>query len=88
VSISLTCSPTAVVHFEQAIHSAVAEVFPNAKITGCRFHLGKSWREKIQSLGLMKIYNTNINESYYFKFICGLPFLDSDNVVDTSQMTF
>jgi hypothetical protein len=89
VSISLTCSPTEVViHFEQAIHSDVAEIFLNAKITGFRFHLGQSWREKIQSLGLMKIYNTNINESYYFKFICGLPFLDSINVVDISRMTF
>jgi len=36
ISIGLTCSPTEfVIDFEQAIHSAVAEVFPNAKIRGC-----------------------------------------------------
>jgi len=36
MSISLTCSPTEdVIDFEQAIHSAVAEVFSNAKIKEC-----------------------------------------------------
>jgi hypothetical protein len=51
MAISLTCTPTEVViHFEQAIHIAVAEVFPNAKITGCRFHLGQSWRETHENL--------------------------------------
>ncbi|KAF0754304.1 MULE domain-containing protein [Aphis craccivora] len=50
MSIGLTCSPTdVVIDFEQAIHNAVAEVFPNAKIRGCRFHLLQSWWRKIQS---------------------------------------
>jgi hypothetical protein len=67
--IGLTCSPTEVViDFEQAIYSAVAEVFLNEKIRGCRFHLGKSWWKKIQSLGLMKMCNTYTDESYYFNF--------------------
>ncbi|KAL4130748.1 hypothetical protein QTP88_008140 [Uroleucon formosanum] len=83
MSIGLTCSPTEVViDFEQAVHSAVAEVFPNAKISGCRFHLGQSWWRKIQSLGLTKMYNTNTDESYFLKFFFGLPFLDPDNVID------
>jgi len=83
MSIGLTCSPTEVViDFEQAIHSAIEEVFPNAKIRGCRFHLGQSWWRKIQSLGLTKMYNTNTDESYFLKFFFGLPFLDSDNVID------
>jgi len=82
MSIGLTCSPTEVfIDFEQAIHSAVAEVFPNAKIRGC-LHLGQSWWRKIQSLGLTKMYNTHTDESYFFKFFFGLPFLDSDNVID------
>ncbi|KAF0750229.1 MULE domain-containing protein [Aphis craccivora] len=54
------------VHRQQAIHSAVAEVFPNAKIRGCRFHLGQSWWRKMQSLELTKI----------------LPFLDFYNFID------
>jgi hypothetical protein len=83
MSIGLTCFLTEVViDFEQVIHSAVAEVFPNAKIKWCRFHLGQSWWRKIQSLGLTKMYNTNIDESYNLKFFLGFPFLDSDNVID------
>jgi hypothetical protein len=68
--------------FEQAIHSAVADVFSNVKIRGCRFHLEQSWWRKIQSLGLTKMYNTNTDESYYFKFFFSLPFLDFDNIID------
>jgi len=66
MSIGLTCSPTEVlIDFEQGIQGAVAEVFPNAKIRRCRFHLWQSWWRKIQSLGLTKMYNTNIDESYF-----------------------
>jgi len=64
------------------VDSAVVEVFPNAKIRGCRFHLGQSWWRKIQSLGHTKIYKTNTDESYYLKIFFFLPFLDSDNVID------
>jgi len=78
MSIDLTCSPTEVVLvFEQAIHSAVAEVCPNAKIRGCRFHSGQSWWRKIQSSELTKMYNTNTDESYCLNFFFDLPFLDS-----------
>lgn len=56
----VSCFPTDIfIDFEPAIHSAAAEVFPNAKISGCRFHLGQSWWRKIQSLGLTKLYNDN-----------------------------
>jgi hypothetical protein len=83
MSIGLTCSPTEVfIDFEQAIHSAVAKVFHNAKIRGCLFHFGQSWWRKIQTLGLTNIYNINTDESYYFKFFFDLQFLDSDNVID------
>lgn len=32
-----------VIDFEQAIHSSVTDVFPEANIIGCRFHLAQSW---------------------------------------------
>jgi hypothetical protein len=89
MSIGLTCSPTEVIiDFEQAIHSAVAEVFPNAKIRGCRFHLGQSWWRKIQSSGLTKMYNTNTDESYSLKFflVCHFWILTTSLIV--SRMTF
>jgi len=89
MSIGLTCSPTEVVtDFEQAIHSAIAEVFPNAKISGCRFHLGQSWWRIIQSLGLTKMYNTNTDESYFLKFFFGLHFWILTTSLIVSRMTF
>jgi len=44
----------AIVHadFETAIHNTVTTVWPGCEVKACRFHLGQSWRRKIQSLGL------------------------------------
>lgn len=40
----LTFAPTTVtVDFEIAIHKAIENVLPDAKIKGCRFHLGQAW---------------------------------------------
>jgi len=42
--------------FETAIHSAVTKVWPSLEVKACRFHLGQSWWQKIQYLGLSKQY--------------------------------
>lgn len=43
MSIGLTYTPTEVfIHFEPAIHSFVAKVFPNPQIRGCQFPLRQS----------------------------------------------
>ncbi|KAF0769907.1 MULE domain-containing protein [Aphis craccivora] len=73
ISIGVSCFNilTFFIDFEPAIHSATAEVFPNAKIRGCRFHLGKScWRKN------------NTDDSHYLKYFFGLPFLEPENVID------
>ncbi|CAI6350179.1 unnamed protein product [Macrosiphum euphorbiae] len=69
--VDISCKPSKLIrselkppYFESAIHSAVAEVFPNAQIRGCRFHLWQSWWRKIQSLGLTKLYNEVQSETY------------------------
>ena len=41
---------------EQAIHNAIAVVWPNAEVTGCRFHLLQAWYRKVQGLGLSTEY--------------------------------
>jgi hypothetical protein len=41
-----------VVDFEESIHGAVREMWPNVKLIGCRFHLSQSWIRKIKKLGL------------------------------------
>ena len=47
-----------VVHadFEDAIHAAMATVWPSATRKGRRFHLGQSWYRRIQKLGLITTY--------------------------------
>jgi len=42
--------------FETAIHNAVTTVWLGLEIKACRFHLGQSWWQKIQSLRLSKQY--------------------------------
>jgi len=36
--------------FETAIHNAVTTVWPGCEVKVCRFHLGQSWWQEIQSL--------------------------------------
>ena len=40
--------------FEKAAIDAVSTVLPASSLHGCRFHLGQSWRRRIQALGLSR----------------------------------
>jgi hypothetical protein len=42
--------------FEKAAMNAVSTIFPDARLHGCRFHLGQSWWRRIQELGLSEVY--------------------------------
>ena len=46
--------------FEQASISAARSQFPNAKISGCLFHLGQAIQRRIAEEGLKKYYNDNL----------------------------
>jgi hypothetical protein len=48
--------------FENAIHLAVSEVWPQSKLRRCRFHLGQAWWRKIQSLGLSDEFKNKDSE--------------------------
>lgn len=85
--LNFTLSPKVITaDFETAIHKSIAEVFPETKIKGCRFHLGQSWYRKIQELGLSSEYNKNREEesekTRFLTYIFGLPFLHPENVGD------
>ncbi|KAL4091944.1 hypothetical protein QTP88_026543 [Uroleucon formosanum] len=68
--------------FEQAIHTAIKDVWPTTNLKACRFHLGQAWFRKMQSLGLAKPYMKPGEMSEYLKLFFGLPFLRPDEVDD------
>jgi len=66
--------------FEQAIHTAIKDVWPTTNLKACRFPLGQAWFRKMQSLGLAKPYMKPGEMSEYLKLFFGLPFLRPDDV--------
>lgn len=70
------------VDFEQAIHTALKNVWPSVRIEGCRFHLSQAWFRKIQSLGLTKVYKSRSAEGSYLRSFFGLSFLDPSRIED------
>jgi len=56
--------------FEQAVHSAVSDIFPDVIRKGCRFHQGQSIWRKIQSLGLSTVFKnkSEIEKCYSLVF--------------------
>ncbi|KAF6199939.1 hypothetical protein GE061_006237 [Apolygus lucorum] len=83
--LGLSFTPEAdVCDFEEAIHAAVKAVFPQAKITGCRFHLAQSWWRAIQRYGLSAQYKEKNNEvGEWLKLVFGLPLLPPDQIEDS-----
>lgn len=74
--------------FERAIHAAIIQVFPYAKIKGCRFHLGQSWWRKIQKIGLAAEYSKDNDVGQYLRYIFGLPFLNPTDVGECFAIDF
>lgn len=73
-----------VVDFEQGIHKAVNEVWPEAQIIGCRFHLSQAWYRKVQKLGLTKEYQDKSNlVGQWMRTTFALPYLDPSEVGDS-----
>jgi len=75
--------------FETAIFKTVTTVGPGCEVKACRFHLGHSWRRKIQPLGLSKQYGKKDSEvSQFLKKIFGLSLLPPAEVCDSSAFEF
>jgi hypothetical protein len=72
-----------VVDFEESIHKAVREMWPNVKLIGCRFHLSQSWIRKIKKLGLISEYMDRGSKiGQFLNSIFGLTFLEPESVGD------
>lgn len=71
------------VDFENAIHQALKNVFPNSKINGCRFHLHQAWYRKIRKLGLADHYKNMESEiGKWLKYTFALSYLNPEDVGD------
>ena len=69
--------------FELAAHKAAKEVFPEAEVRGCRFHLAQAWFRKLGRLGLQSIYyNSSTSTAIWLKTVFGLPGLPPSDVED------
>ena len=71
---------------ETAIHNTVRTIWPGLEVKACRFHLGQSWRWKMRSSGLSKLYGKRDCEvGQFLKKTFGLSLLppaeDSDSFV-------
>ena len=67
--------------FEKAFHGAVNEVFPDARLVGCLFHLGQSVWRKIGSLNLTNLYLHDEQIRSFCKMLVALAFVPADDVV-------
>lgn len=63
-------------NFEKASINALRYLFPNASISGCSFHLGKSVYKRVLTTGLLILYDTNATVKPFVKSLTALAFVD------------
>ena len=69
--------------FERAAISAVTEVYPEAIVTGCFFHLSQSVIRHVSSLGLKRRFEANIDGfQMLVRSLPALAFVPADEVQD------
>lgn len=71
--------------FEMAAINAARQVFPNADISGCFFHLASNIWKKIQSIGMQQRYNEDFELALHMRMIPALAFVPPDQVIDVFE---
>ena len=61
--------------FEKASINALIKNFPEAKISGCQFHLGQAIQRKIKELGLMNDYKYTASVKLFAKALMSLSYV-------------
>ena len=67
--------------FEQASRNALESIIPSITIIGCWFHFTKAIFEKVQKLGLSKLYKQNQFFSIWIRRIMALPLLPEEDIL-------
>ena len=70
------------VDFELASINALQQKFPEARVSGCFFHLGQSIYRRIQKNGLVDAYKTNDNVALSLRKLSALTFLHPKEICD------
>lgn len=68
------------VDFELAAINAITEVFPNAKVQGCNFHLKQSIVRNLNAIGLKNRYENDIPFAQEVRQMAAVAFLPPDKV--------
>ena len=73
---------TILVDFESAPINAFREVFENSTQKGCLFHQGQNFNKKVDSIGLKKSYETNLEFNIAVKSLLALSFVPENDVLE------
>ena len=71
--------------FEKAAINAVQDVYPDANIQGCLYHLSQNIYRKVQSLGLQERYQTDAEFSLLMRMIPALAFAPIHEVINVFE---
>ena len=72
--------------YESAAINAISYSFPNARISGCMFHLGQAIMRKLGELHLKSLYQTSNYVKKYVKALSSLTFVRADQVENTFNL--
>ena len=71
--------------FEKDAINAVQDIYPDANIQGCLYHLSQNIYGKVQSLGLQERYQTDAEFSLLMRMIPALAFVPIDEVINVFE---
>ena len=85
-AVNARLNPSAImIDYEKAAMNAISNVFPNANIKGCFFHLSQAIYRKVQTEGLQSRYQSDAEFAISIRMIPALAFVPSDSVVQAFE---
>ncbi|XP_042205402.1 uncharacterized protein LOC121854730 [Homarus americanus] len=76
---------TFLIDYEQAARSAIEEVFANATVKGCFYHVLQNTYRKVQCEGLQGKYQTDADFALKIRMLPALAFIPQGEVADTFE---